>query len=326
LNFKYIKQKYKNGLRLWILLAAGCGLGACAYDPAESVGSNGGEPQSKNSLDEIGSDLVVSERLVLKSYPEKIRRLTLLEGAVLATNGQALQLDVEEVVSFGGVIDTTPVDPTPAAGANGISGGLFHLTATRGRGNLSIVAGGQSGAVGLKGAVGEVGAKGGRGGNGANDYTTECWFSALALFERDPGGPGHCHKNWSCSRQTGDGAQGARGTIGKPGLAGGSGGDSAPILVELEDPSGLLVSTEAHPGKGGSGGQGGDGGIGGPGGDPGARDSRNICRVANRGPQGTRGDQGPLGLGGKDGNEQPICLRLGVAQIGNCRDFDDLMQ
>jgi len=317
-----IKNKYKSSLRLWVLWGSMLGLGACAYDPNDVAGSNSGEPQSRNLSDKLGSDLVISERVVLKSYPEKIRRLTILDGAVLATNGHPLSLDVEEIVSFGGTIDTTPVDPAATTGASGASGGLFRLSAKGGRGNLLIISGGQNGGVGAKGPSGETGAKGGRGQSGKNDYQTDCLLSALSVLNRDF--PGRCFKNWYCSRQTGDGAMGGRGGPGKAGLQGGAGGDSSPILLDLEDPSGLIVSTEIRVGRGGVGGLGGDGGSGGQGGDPGSRDSRKLCRSANRGPKGPIGPQGPTGPSGNDGSEQPICLRLGPAQIGDCRDFEEL--
>lgn len=304
------------------MLVVGGVAGGCAYDPAEVAKAV--EPQARTLPDEIGSDLVVSERLVLKSSPGKIRRLILMDGAVLSTNGQALRIDAEEVISTNGIIDTTPSDPSLATGASGVAGGLLHLKAKRGRGNLLIVAGGQNGAPGVKGLKGDTGTKGGRGNNGEADYTTECWLLALSRVEREPGGPGRCHKNWYCSRQTGNGAPGARGGTGKPGLPGGNGGDSSPVLLELEDPSGLLVTAEVRPGKAGDGGQGGDGGLGGPGGDAGRRDSRNLCRVASGGSQGPQGSQGTFGAAGKDGSQQPLCLRLGAAQVGDCRDFEEL--
>jgi len=316
----------RGDLRLSVLLAAVLALGACAYDPADGAGSDRGEPQSKSSLGET-RDLVVSERVVISSYPEKIRRLTILKGAVLATNGQTLHLEAEEIVSFGGVIDTTPFDPAPNVGASGLSGAFFHLSAKRGRGNLAIIAGGQNGGAGAEGALGDPGSKGSRGNNGEASYHTECLRLLFGGFFRDPGeGPGRCFKNWYCSRSTGNGGRGAQGGIGKPGLVGGDGGDTSPVLVELDDPSGIAISTELRPGLGGVGGRGGDGGPGGRGGDPGSRDARKQCREASRGAQGPQGEQGPAGSSGKEGERQPICLRLGTAEIGNCRDIDDLTQ
>jgi len=80
LNIKYKKEKYKNGLRLWVLWGSVLGLGACAYDPNDIAGLNSGEPQSRNLSDKLGSDLVISERVVIKSYAKKIRRLDSASG------------------------------------------------------------------------------------------------------------------------------------------------------------------------------------------------------------------------------------------------------
>ena len=334
-------QKYKNKMRIWVLLAWMLGLGACAYDPAMEEKSNNKpeiaeKEQEENTIDDPEDesvdedevddrvDLLVSERLLLKSFPEKIRRLTFLENSVLETDGANLKLDVEEIVSFGGSIDTTPKTKPSGFGNKGNDGGLLFIHAQRGRGDLKIIAGGQNGSIGAKGARGKSGSKGARGHDGKNDYQTECLLSVLTILDREF--PGRCFKNWYCSRETGDGAIGGRGATGKTGLRGGAGGDSSPIFVKLEDPSDIVISTEVRFGKGGIGGSGGDGGLGGQGGDPGSRDSRKLCRSANRGPQGPRGKQGPSGPNGTDGKEQPICLRLGAAQIGDCRDFNNLTQ
>ncbi len=320
-----IKQKYKSSLRLWVLWGSVLGLGACAYDPNDIAESNSGEPQSRNLSDKLGSDLVISERVVIKSYPEKIRRLTILDGAVLATNGHPLSLDVEEIVSFNGRIDTTPVDPAPSLGSAGSSGGLFHLSAKRGRGNLLIVAGGQNGGEGVKGSVGARGAKGPRGNNGEAGYELDCLLRSPIIRLFRPDSP-RCFKRWYCKRQTGNGGRGAQGARGKVGGIGGNGGNSAKVFVKIEDPSEINISTEVLVGKGGSGGQGGDGGRGGQGGDAGSRDRQKECRTASSGPEGPQGQQGPQGARGFDAEENPICLALGSARIGDCKNFEHFTQ
>lgn len=310
-------------------------IGACAYDPAAVVVKSEGDSQTKKVPDEVPAkkepkepevipfDLVISERMVITRTPEKIRRLTLLEGAVIATNGQEIKLDVQELVSNNGVIDTTPYEPAPSIGVSGLAGGMVHLTAAVGHGNLNITAAGQNGGNGSKGAMGNSGSQGAPGGNAAVNYTTECTLAVpfLSLFMIDPDHHSHCFKNWYCSAETGDGGQGARGGIGHAGLIGGNGGDSSPVLIEIEDPKDIVVRVNPKVGVGGTGGPGGDGGSGGAGGIAGIRDSGNLCRAAAQGPQGPRGAQGPQGPSGKDGIEKPICLRLGAAQVGDCRDF-----
>ncbi len=314
MNFKYKKQKYINGLRLGILLMAGCGLGACAYDPAEVV-ERRVEPQSKSSIDrsgdenEIPFDLVVSERFVLKNTPEKIRRLTLLEGSVLVANGEALKLDIEEIVSFGGIIEVDLPNPQTI----GSAGGFLHITAKSGRGQFTIISRGKDGANGAKGSPGSRGAKGGNGRN------------AVVKVRADFMG-GILHPRPYCHRHPTNGAPGKVGAAGGRGSNGGPGANSAAVLFELENPTGFQVSTDVIPGKGGSGGSGGDGGAGGDGGSPGKRDRAKICPAAQGGAVGPRGAQGLQGLAGKDGSAGPVCLKLGRAEVGECRDFDDLSQ
>ncbi len=323
MNIKNRKGSLKLGA---VVLVTGL-LGACAYDASmdssDKFQTEESEEESKEESND-GVDVLVSERLVLKSFPEKIRRLTILENSVLETGGANLKLDIEEIVSFGGTIDTTPKTSLSGYGTNGTDGGLLFIKALRGKGNLKIIAGGQSGTVGAKGSSGSQGPKGGTGQSGLSQF--ECLFSLLTPFDRDPGGPGRCIKSWYCSRDTGNGAQGGQGTQGSAGLIGGNGGNSSPVLVVLDDPSGIEIHTESHPGVGGLGGEGGEGGPGGPGGDPGSRDSRNACQEASRGPQGPRGNKGQQGPNGNSGIESPICLKLGNAQIGDCRDFHNLTQ
>lgn len=219
-KFKYKKGKIQNGLRLLGLMGLAGLIGACAYDPAEKSGKNRVESQSRNLSNEVPFDLVVADRLVLTSVPEKIRRLTILEGAVLSTNGQELKLDIQELVSDNGIIDTTPITPVPRLGASGLSGGLLQINAQHARGRLTVIAGGQNGGAGRK-----------------------------RINGKHP----------------------------RPAVRGGNGGDSSPVLFKLTDPSDLLISVDASPGKG--------------------------------------------SMGGKDGSEKPICLRLGEARIGECNEF-----
>ncbi len=146
MNFINKKRKYKSGLRLLILLAGGGVLGACGYDPPEGVPLRTVESQSND----VGIDLVVPDRLVLKSSPGKIRRLVLLEGAVLSTDGYNLKLEIEELVSFGGTISTTPISRSSETERRGRSGGELQILAQKGQGRLRIISGGQDGVSGAK--------------------------------------------------------------------------------------------------------------------------------------------------------------------------------
>ena len=160
-----------------------------------------------------------------------------------------------------------------------------------------------------------------------NDLIPE-WFKGLFLiqtayaFEHEPP-----HREFHtttvtyCKTQTGDGAPGGAGSPGTNGKPGGRGGDSARVLVIVDDPTLFQVEPHATPGLGGPGGYGGAGGTGGAGGDPGDRRC-GECRVANPGRPGAAGPNGQPGAKGANGTEQPICLRMGPqAKFGNCESF-----
>ena len=314
----------KSSLKLWMVLLVAVLLGACAYD---AITEEGDEFQSRNlSIDNDSSedleDLIISERIVMTSYPDRIGRLIILETGVITTNGHELKLEVEEIVSHGGTIDTTPVYPKLKSGEHGRNAKTFHLVAKSGRGDLTIIAKGQDGAKGSKGIHGATGAKGGRGHNGEYSYERRCWLSTspiTPMTPREPEPP--CEKHYYCSKQTGDGGRGHRGGQGSKGGTGGNAGLSSPVLIEVTDPSKLTVSTQVQAGLGGSGGDGGSGGQGGAGGDAGKRDSKNLCRVAKPGPKGPLGPRGSQGNNGSSGKKGTVCLKLGNARIGDCTFF-----
>ncbi len=319
----------KSSLKLWMVLLVAVFLGACAYD---AITDEGDKFQSRNLFidndsGEVLEDLIISERVVMTSYPDRIGRLIILETGVLVTNGHQLSLEVEELVSHGGTIDTTSMSPIPQNGEDGRHGKTFHLSAKSGRGSLKVLAKGQAGAKGTKGATGSTGAKGGRGNNGEYSSERRCWFSVDPIGPMSPIEPEpRCPREYFCSKQTGDGGQGHRGGQGGKGGAGGNAGLSSPILIEVVDPSKLTVTTQIDEGLAGAGGDGGNGGPGGVGGDPGSRDSKNLCRVANPGPRGPSGPQGLAGESGATGDKGPVCLVLGTAKIGDCKHFGYLTQ
>lgn len=332
----YLNMNIFRGKKVMKLLAGLLLVGAvagCAYDPElEGVDVNpefhaSDLNEDQDESEDKGIDFVVNENTVLTSVPEKIGRLIFMQDAVLSTDGASLKLVVDEVISHGGVISTLPRSSKPERGADGLSGGSLYLEARTGRGHLTIISEGQNGGEGVKGDSGIPGAKGPRGSNGEADYELDCLFASpesnLSSFLERPE-PRPCFKRWYCSRQTGDGGRGGKGGRGKSGGEGGSGGDSAKVLVKVEDPSQLSISTEVSVGLGGLGGAGGNGGRGGAGGDAGSQDSKRKCRRANRGPEGALGDRGPRGPNGRGGTENPVCLMLGGARIGDCRDFEEV--
>jgi hypothetical protein len=287
-------------------------LGACAYDPAE--------PGPQAELSRL-RDLEIVGETVITTSPEKVNRLILRKGARVFTRGNDVTLSADEILSEEVVIDTTPDPITALLGETGRGGGSLKIFAARAQGSLHIVSAGQAGGAGRSGTTGGGGFEGGRGSDGKSGYTTEC-LRPMWTFDRDPGGPGRCHKSWYCERATGNGGQGGIGKPGSSGEVGQAGGDTAEVLVRVDEPGGFRVTYELKPGAGGPGGAGGAGGPGGPGGEPGSPTS--YCRAAGRGPQGPQGPSGPAGAIGATGNSRAVCLRLGAAEIGDCRPFTDM--
>lgn len=265
---------------------------------------------------QIPSDLAFSGLTTIGNVDSSIRRIFLNEGVVARTNGEEVTIDVNEIVSRNGVIETFAEGTTAAAGQNGRSGGRIYIKTKKGRGNLTILARGENGGAGFQGPTGGSGAGGGPGRNGVADSESICRQPLSTL--RPPSEGGRCYQNWYCSVETGDGASGGQGLPGGPGESGRSGGDSALIVVEVSDPSGFEINPVSLPGAGGAGGSGGRGGPGGPGGPPGAGDPRGKCRIASTGPQGGSGPLGAAGPIGISGIKQPICTRLGETAFGEC--------
>lgn len=255
----------------------------------------------------------------------EFNRLFIEKDSTLLSRGVDVSVDVNEIIAREGArITSLPASAVAAPNTKGASVGLIHIKAHAATGVLTILSMGQSGGTGIKGTSGSVGAPGARGSNGEADYYSECWMVRLpripvGVLLRE--GPGHCSKSWYCKRQTGDGTPGGQGLPGGAGTPGQAGGDTARILVEVDQPRDFEIHHELIPGFGGAGGSGGDGGPGGPGGEPGSRDSHNQCRVASRGPTGPRGKSGAQGAPGPAGNIQSVCLRLGSASSGDCSRF-----
>lgn len=304
------------GLALMMIFVA-----ACAYDPMMEEG------EFQNLSGDQGIDFVVSDKMILTSSQPKIKRLIFMENSVLSTEGADLNLVVDEIISHNGTIRTKASGSPATLGSDGVSGGMLRIQAKKARGHLSIIAEGQSGATGMTGAAGLHGSQGSKGHSASVSRQRACPFMLDTKFLREGPGPiDRCYWESYCSRETGDGARGAQGSQGDTGGVGGRGGDSATVMVEIEDPSLVTIATESIAGSGGMGGEGGVGGQGGPGGDAGDRDKGKVCRIAQLGPEGFVGPSGNTGSQGANGERKPICLVLGSAQIGDCKQFKDLTQ
>ena len=219
----------------------------------------------------------------------KINRLFLYPDSELITQGKEFQLEVNEILSQGGTIESFAENAAPSIpGSDGKSAESIHIRAKGGTGVLHLIARGENGAQGIPGTAGTPGAPGKAG---------FCWSEASYVFPGD-GGP------------AGDGLEGG---------PGGHGGNSPRVLVEIENPRGLKIVPNKIAGHGGAGGPGGMPGIGGPGGikPPYAR-CMVIGGVGHKGPDGKRG---PDGKEGANGITQPICLKLRTMELGDCDAF-----
>lgn len=262
-----------------------------------------------------------------------VNRVFFSPASRIITYGQTFEVNVNEIVSENGTIETFPEGRRADTENAGRAGGLVQIRAKTGRGVLHIVARGENGGAGAPGGAGAAGPKGTRGNEGQCDQR---WTRALgspvfnlipvAYAGRDPGDirdPIRRRLESYCKTQTGDGAPGGQGFQGSAGNAGRGGGDSAKVYVQIDDPARIQIKPYVFVGMGGSGGSGGQGGPGGPGGDPGDRRC-NECRAANSGPPGGQGPAGLQGPGGPNGQAQPICLRLNSASFGDCDTFPRL--
>jgi hypothetical protein len=265
-------------------------------------------------------DVEFAANAAITSMGAEIRRLFIRKGVVLTTEGKDTEIDVEQIIAEGGVIETRHKDAQAPQEQDGASGGVLSIRARSGIGALKVVAIGQQGGVGTKGSPGGPGGRGGKGHRAEIGHESFCPLPVnpmSILLDRDP--PGRCHTSRVCNRNPGQGGKGGRGDQGGSGTPGRRGGDSAKVLVRIEDPAAFDIQYERHAGIGGAGGEGGDGGPGGPGGPPG--DNASPCSAAGGGPQGDQGSLGPTGETGANGELQPVCIRLGQITFGDCQNF-----
>lgn len=303
-------------------------VGGTRYQYRLAFMKDGTVTEGDSVLVQVPKDLAVNSSGVLKSIGPEISRVFLGNGVRLATLSRDTTIEVDEIIADDAIIDTSSEKSIAEFNTAGLSGGVIQIKARSARGKLTILATGQQGGEGQRGAQGGAGAMGGRGRNGKDGSTQDCVTSvnqessngfALASYQIAGDHHGHCFTSYYCAQETGNGGQGSRGQSGGSGIPGLPGGDSAKVLVSIENPSQFEVKPVVSVGTGGVGGLGGIGGGGGPGGDPGNPSAH--CKKAGRGAQGPKGSEGPRGLTGLSGKSQPICLKLGSAQFGDCAEF-----
>ncbi len=244
----------------------------------------------------------------------RAKSLRLEKDSRIITDGKSLTLNVDSLISHGGVIETFAKDQTAPQGQEGRSAGSIKIRAINAEGVLHIHGRGENGGVGVSGGPGEAGANGKDGRN----YELELRPEFANFLSLDHAITANEKNYLKCGSQTEDGQRGAPGQTGLEGNPGGRGGDSPYLSIVIGNPSNFRVEPLLTPGHGGRGGSGGLGGAGGLGGKAGERDPLELCRAAVSGSPGPNGLPGNPGEKGQDGTERPVCLDLGGIQSPGC--------
>ncbi len=288
----------------------------------------------------VPTDLDVTGTITLRG-DLKFNRIFFRDGSRVVTNGETLNLTAAEIISDGGMIDSSPPSRIAPPGTSGLGAGAITINAKSAHGTLKISGKGENGTNGIDGQNGRDGRQGPTGKAGECGINPEYARrilgieSAESAMRRNPlpsnndllnfllFGTNIC--KFICVRAPENGGPGERGADGNDGGAGGAGGDSAKVFVHIEESSNFVVSIDTTPGIGGAGGRGGRGGKGGPGGLPGARDQDHRCPPANPGPPGEDGRPGRTGRYGADGLRQPTCIWIGNELSADCSQFREEM-
>lgn len=226
-------------------------------------------------------------------------RIVLGRGSFITTGGQDVRLEIGELVSDQGTIQTFAEGQKAEIARDGRSGGKIELVVGRASGKLHLELRGEDGGNGVNGKDPDESLRGTKGYPGAN---------AIYSGSYDTGG----HNLQSPAQ---NGGRGGPGLPGFPGGNGGRGGNSGSASIKILEASEFDLSVQKIPGLGGVNGVGGKGGPGGFGGDPG-KDL--LAQGASRpiytspGPQGAEGPAGPNGNAGAGGEVEKLCQQFGV--------------
>ncbi len=250
-------------------------------------------------------ELVVENEFKLPSPRERGQksvlqydRIVLARGAFITTGGQDVRIEIGELVSDQGTIQTFAEGQKAEIGRDGRSGGKIELIVGRASGKLHLELRGEEGGDGANGKDPDESLRGTKGYSGAN-------ASYSGSFE-------YGHTLQSPAK---DGGRGGPGLPGFPGGNGGRGGNTGIASIKILEAGEFDLVAQKLPGFGGAKGIGGKGGPGGFGGDPGKDTlAQGSARVyASPGPQGADGPAGSSGNAGTNGDVEKLCLEFGVA-------------
>jgi hypothetical protein len=243
----------------------------------------------------LTEDLNLADKYSLTAKTKKIviSHLSIASGKHLFLNDYSGIIEINNLNSSNGVIQTFPDNAKASFNVTGRSGGLLRLKIMSGEGTLSINMFGEAGGDGANGAAPDASLMGAKGTQGtASKYNLSVVIGQLG-------------STYYCETQPGPGNKGGQGKRGFSGLNGAKGGNSGQAIIEVTNESTLLISSFNQAGLKGFGGAGGRGGAGGPGGDSGSINSNGLvsipCVLAGVGEVGVSGEQGDPGHEGQDG-------------------------
>jgi hypothetical protein len=284
------------------------------YSYSLSSGPTSESPATPPLTIEIPRDLKIAR---LSAFPNSnfdlnikgYHRLFLDESSVITSDGHALTIEVDEIRSIGGTIQTFEPSKVARLAADGQVPALISIKAKKLVGTLKVILRGEQAGKGQQGAPGETGLPGKTG--------TETYMGLLGGFCR--GRPEIRGEEFQ-KTHPGRGGVGGQGFTGMPGYPGKQGGRTGSLVVEIPDLDKDQLKIEMILGPGGNGGEGGVGGPGGPGGEGGNIVSNTgcnngaslCCPLAPKGPTGPQGPSGPFGPAGPVGARGQITIN-GVA-------------
>ncbi len=255
---------------------------------------------------DLVEDFNLAKTFSLNSKTKKIliQKLNLSNGTHLYLEDYSGLIQIDQLQSANGIIQTFPQGAKASNDVPGRPGGKVELLLNSAVGNLTIRMFGEAGGNGSPGAPPDekIQGKAGQPGNPATYFEPATINPSLKLAY--------------CQTPPGNGHDGGRGRQGYPGNAGANGGDSGFAKVELLNHSDFEIQSfykAGQKGFGGPGGAGGLGGIGGPAGSIAAKIMATItyCEPAAAGATGGTGDQGHPGGEGQDGLANKSILFVG---------------
>lgn len=239
--------------------------------------------------------------------PRPLGRLFLSKGSVIRLEEKDLSLDLLELHSDGGTIET--FREGEAAALAGRKGGKIHIKAGLAVGNIVLASRGEAGGPGAPGQPGKPGSPGANGGPehravDEHSYGSAMMQSRIALPK----------EGWTrvVVPRT-PATDGQTGEPGSPGANGAEGGASGGVRLEVDKAYSLLPKVISQGGAGGLGGSGGAGGEGGEGGL--IPDLPALPHPLMGGRKGATGAPGIDGTPGKKGADGPLEIFLGGRKV-----------